>query len=174
MFRFTLVASAFFIAVPAHACNTCGINGAGCHIVAQQSYAVKSYAVQKQAIYPQYYYFVGAPLRAEAVIEHQKQRDPDYQQFQQFKEFLQYKAEVEAQQSQQVEQLPQTVLQARCASCHNAKSPAGGYALDGSTSLDAADKEAVMASVLNESMPKGKEPLTPEELGELVDVLFLK
>lgn len=177
MIRFLTVCLIASFSSTADACNRCGIFGAGCQVAAvKQVYAApvvkQVYAKQAVQYVPQHvYYFVGAPLRADAVVEYQKQRDPDYQQFQAFKEFLQYQ-QLQAQQApEQPQHAVGAVLSSKCVGCHNQTKSAGGIALDGP--LDAAMKEQVMESVLDERMPKGRAPLTPEELGGLIDELFL-
>lgn len=139
--------------------------------------AQKQFIVQEQII-PNVYYFVGAPLRAEAVVEKAKRDDPDWKAFQQFKAFQEFQksAAVEPDPEDSPTTLPTVsdVFASRCVSCHNANDSAGGYALDGSMVIDAEAKAQIMESVLSGRMPKGKEPLNPEELGELVDHLFLE
>jgi mono/diheme cytochrome c family protein len=63
----------------------------------------------------------------------------------------------------------QNVLTARCVECHGANS-----SFDLSGPLDADMKASVMSSVLSGQMPKNREPLTAQELGELVNSLFLR
>lgn len=174
MIRLLIATAICSIAPAADACNRCGLFGARCQVAAVKQVAVKQvYAAQAVQYVPQHvYYFVGAPLRADAVVEYQKQRDPDYQQFQAFKEFLQFQQLQAQQPPEQPQHAVGAVLQSKCVGCHNATKSAGGIALDGP--LDAAMKEQVMESVLDERMPKGRAPLTPEELGGLIDELFLK
>jgi mono/diheme cytochrome c family protein len=176
MIRLAALCLVVISSATADACNRCGIFGAGCHVAAVKQVYAAPVVKQLQAVQyvPQHvYYFVGAPLRAEAVIEHAKQRDPDYQQFQEFKRFLEFQTQAQNQQAaEQPERSAGSMFSAKCLSCHNATKSAGGINLDGP--LSAEIKVQAMESALDGRMPKGRPPLSSEELGELIDELFLE
>lgn len=131
----------------------------------------------------QVFYFVGQPIRAEAVLQYERNRDPDYQQFAEFKRFLEFQRATREESQQKPAQANaqdqgpaksnNKILSAKCAECHNSKNSGGGFDLSGAVPLDADTKAAVMSSVLSGRMPQNREPLTAQELGELVNSLFL-
>ena len=161
----------------ASACQRCGLFGNKCkfqqhHVAVQQVVAVP--------IIQQQYYFVGAPIRAEAIIEKQKQSDPEWTEFQQFKRW-QNKAELPAQEpAQEPDQVPaqpyESVLATKCASCHSGAAPKAGLLLDGTGALSDALKVRASNAVLEGRMPpKERPPLTDEEYsGVLREILTFK
>lgn len=180
MIRFALLAlfafATFQTATAGGPCNVIGSRIVSKSVVASP---VVDYSFAHSFVQPaQVFYFVGQPLRADAVLQHERERDPDYQQFAEFKRFLEFqravaetpqanaKAEATAKPNYQI-------LRAKCAECHNAANSAGGFDLSGDGPLDADQKSAVMRSVLSGEMPKNRQPLTAQELGELVNSLFL-
>lgn len=156
--------------------------GGPCNVISSRvvSSPVVTYsAAHSYAQAAQVFYFVGQPIRAEAVVQHARERDPDYQQFAEFKRFLEFQRATREEAQKQPEQAKadaksnNKILAAKCAECHNAKNSGGGIDLSGAVPLDADAKAAIMSSVLSGRMPQNREPLTAQELGELVNSLFL-
>jgi hypothetical protein len=138
-----------------------------------------------QAVHaPQFFYFVGQPVRIAALVEAELRRDPDYLLFRQFQErrsefeeFLKgkdgAKPPSEAAAPQGNIGLAATVVR-RCASCHSGAAPEGGLFLDGSRQLSASQVTAAQRRVLSGEMPPS-EPLSPEEIGNVLqDLLTLE
>jgi mono/diheme cytochrome c family protein len=161
----------------AEACQKCGLFNRHCKfqqqqiVVAQQAYA---YPVIHQ------FNFVGQYLRTEAIIEKQKQSDPEWTEFQQFKRWRN-KAEQPAQEpAQEPNQVPaepyQSVLATKCASCHGGAAPKAGLLLDGTGALSDALKVRASNAVLEGRMPpESRPPLTDEEYsGALREILTFK
>lgn len=71
-------------------------------------------------------------------------------------------------------QIPTIV--AMCSECHSGATPEGDIWLDGSTDLrgvEARDRKiAIMEQIVNGHMPKNREPLTPEQHGQIEWELF--
>lgn len=121
------------------------------------------------------YYFVGAPVRAEALIEEAKLADPDYQEFLQFKE---WRARIHDQQP--ADDLPpaepspeepprfsstDSVINTSCISCHSGETPKGN--LDVTKPLDEGAKWRMFMRAAQGDMPPAK-PLDNEQLRELL------
>lgn len=173
-------------AIPSEACTRCGSFGNKCrfHHAAVVQQQVVSYAVPVVA---NQYYFVGAPLRTEAIVQKAMQDDPDYAEFQEFKKWKWNRKQAEMHPQKPAPQVPDnnvppqeplpnpatSVLTAKCAECHRGAAPKAGILLDGTALIPCELKERIMKSVLTNKMPKDREPLTGEELGRLVDELFL-
>ena len=154
--------------------------GGPCNVISSRvvSSPVVTYsAAHSYAQAAQVFYFVGQPIRADAVVQHARDRDPDYQQFAEFKRFLEFQRATREEAQQQAAPVAAKsdykILAAKCAECHNSQKSGGGFDLSGSVPLDADTKAAVMSSVLSGRMPQNREPLTAQELGELVNSLFL-
>lgn len=134
------------------------------------------------------FYFVGAPLRAAAIVEHEKQSDPEWVEFQEFKRWRKWMAEkgdkpeqgdsqppAEPQADYPAEELPPTepaesfILQS-CARCHTGANPKGGLLLDSQEALDSLSAESkllAMQRVMAGSMPP-KSNLSPEVKGDII------
>lgn len=129
----------------------------------------------------QVFYFVGAPLRAEAIVEKQKHADPEWQEFQQFKAWKKYMAEqaTVSQSPLPPQPLPQEtepasyIVQA-CARCHSGSTPKAGLLLDNPESIASISAETrivAMRRVLDGSMPP-QSSLSPETKGDLIQELL--
>ena len=168
VFRFTvamLAVGCFFDS--AKACERCGLFNNRCAFKQVQ-------AVVAQPIYAQPYavnYFVGAPIRVEAIVQQALRADPQWQEFQQFKEW-------QALQAHPAEATPQAVsaslIAAKCASCHSGPKPAKGLVLDGETAVTCEQKLAAMKAVRDGVMPPPNKAaaLSPEEKGDLLSELL--
>lgn len=127
----------------------------------------RAVVVQQPVAYQQVYYFVGAPLRQQAVVQKQLADDPLYQ------EFLQFKAWKEQTQKQPVAvDAPEakTPITAHCGRCHGGASPKGGFFLDGQN-VPASDITKALRQIADGSMPPDRE-LTAEEKGALMQALL--
>lgn len=158
------------------------ILAAACGSVCSNSYVVKQrvvapYAAVQYAVAP-VYYFVGASVRTEALVEKQKHADPEWQEFLEFKRF---KAYSQQQQMQHVEQPPpepavqQGAIATMCAHCHGTATPKGSFFLDGKPGMKAEDVTDAIRQIAADKMPKDKVPLTKEEKNALLqDLLSLE
>jgi mono/diheme cytochrome c family protein len=116
---------------------------------------------------PQIFYFVGQPVRIEALLEAEKRRDPEYREFLRFKTF---RAEFEAyRESGAANPAGEThtseqgasvgLVASRCVACHGGAAPEGGLFLDGRHALTAPQITAAQRRVLRGEMPpSGKLP----------------
>lgn len=109
------------IVLLAVAANPSASFAGGCY----QKAFVKSYAVAVAPVVQQYY-FVGAPIRAEAIVEAEMKSDPEYQDFLDFKA---WKAGKQAPPAVPDGALAAkaTVIDARCIRCHSGPEPKGGH-----------------------------------------------
>ena len=71
----------------ASACPKCGLFGSRC--VLRQNVVVQPVAVQQYAYPQQISYFVGAPIRVEAIVQKSLQENPEYAEFQRFRAWKQ-------------------------------------------------------------------------------------
>lgn len=113
-------------------------------------------------------WFVGAPVRVEALVQKALREDKDWQEFQQFKTWKALAAE-----AHEPPDLPgpQPARLFACAQCHSGDKPKGGLLLDGSAPLTAAQALKAMRMVqLGEMPPKKK--LTAEEAGQVFSDLL--
>lgn len=165
---------------------------ATCGSVCAQSYVVRQkvvapYAVQSYVAAP-VYYFVGAPLRAESIVEHQKRSDPDWQEFQQFKAWkagaaqaqkqpMQHESTAEAHQPMPPQQeIPRSQVNVEniCAKCHGKAVPEAGFFLDGKPGMRAEDITFAIRKVADGSMPKDRKLTRDEKNAILMDLLRLE
>jgi len=152
----------------ADACNRCGLFGNKCRFQQQQVIHHKQAIVQQVVAVPIYrnqYYFVGSPIRAEAIIQKAMQDDPAYQSFLQYKQNL---AAIQSGHKHRAEDPPATnqvvsVLDRKCASCHSGDKPGAGILLDGTGPLSPDMMTRIKTSVDSGKMPKSRPPLTAEE-----------
>lgn len=87
---------------------------------------------QRQQIVVQHVnYFVGAPIRVEAIVERKLRKDPDWQAFQEFKAFR-------AGQRTAKEEPVKTagLLKSNCGRCHTGSEPAASLILDGTQPIE--------------------------------------
>ena len=123
---------------------------------------VRQKAVVKQVVQKAYvpvYYSVGAHLQVEAIVERKLRAMAQQAEYEEFRQW-------QAAREQPVHQQASGVLGSSCISCHQSQ----GLPLDYTSSEG---KAAIMREVLSGRMPKGKPQLTGEQLGSLVDELFL-
>ncbi len=163
MIRFVTLLAVLLAAAPATATD--------CYQVQQVQRSVEYAVVQKSA--PQVLYLVGAPYRAQVLVESarmgQSSDHEDAELLKKFRLFLEAEKSIAESRSAPVN----SVLVQKCAKCHSAQNSAGGIVLDGSSPLTAEQKSKVMRSILSGEMPKDLEPLTDQERGEVAKLLFL-
>lgn len=125
-------------------------------------------------------YFVGAPIRAEAIVQKAMNDDPEYQEFRAFKRWRE--ARNAANSEPQLPELPalpsgpeepgagESIIVQTCTKCHSGNTPRGGLLLDSLESIYAVDCETrllAMQRVAEGSMPP-KSALSADERGSLV------
>lgn len=139
--------------------------------------------VQRQVVVPQYavaaqtYYFVGAPLRVESLVQQQLRADGDYQEFLEFKAWKAGKVSSQVLNQEATPAQPMTAVKHHCARCHGKADPDGGFFLDGEPGIEATTITQAIRMIGSNKMPKDRvhSPLTREEKNELVgDLLRLE
>lgn len=147
-----------------------------CLVVAAPALA-GDYRYRSQAkivVAPQFFYFVGAPVRIEALLEAERRRDPEYQRFLRSEMYGGAYQGPLSSAKPQAEDRPATANAAtvvrRCAACHGGAAPEGGLSLEGG-SLTAPQITKAQRRVLRGEMPPG-EPLSPEEIGQVIQELL--
>lgn len=115
-------------------------------------------------------FLVGAPYRAAVIAS---KHDEEREAIEEAKLLRKFRAFLQSEQQAEKSIVESSILAAKCAKCHSEKNAAGGLILDGSKSLSAEQKAAVMKSVLSGSMPKDLKPLGDKERVELANYLFL-
>ena len=122
-----------------------------------QRYYQPKYAVQQfQA------YYVGAPVRIEAMVQAEMQSSPEYQEFQQYKEFRgEFEAFMQWKQQQAAipaDALPQqlSAMDRSCVRCHSGDEPKGSIDLTGA--IDADTLKALKTAILEDRMPPPNAP----------------
>lgn len=146
-------------ACPALSCNRCGLKHC----------AFKQAAVVQPVIYPQVSYFVGQPIRVEAIVQKALREDPQWEQFQQFKQWQALRhAEPPA------PALVSSLIATKCGSCHSGAKPAKGLVLDGETAVTCEQKVDAMKAVRDGVMPPPSKAaaLSPEEKGDVLSELL--
>ena len=132
--------SFFGVPVLAHDCRQFFNSGHRHHV--QHVQAVQ--AVQ------QFYYFVGAPVRVEALVEKALRKDPRWEEFQAYKQ---------NQAGPQKETGPQpevrSYLKLNCGRCHSGPEPKAGLILDGSAPIESATVTKVLSWVAGIEKPAG-------------------
>lgn len=124
---------------------------------------VRQKAVVKQVVQQAYvpvYYSVGAHLQVEAIVERKLRAMAQQAEYEEFRQW-------QAAREQPAQQQAAGVLGQSCIGCHQSQ----GLPLDYTSSEG---KSAIMREVLSGRMPKGKPQLSGEQLGSLVDELFLE
>jgi hypothetical protein len=134
---------------------------------------------------PQFFYFVGQPVRIAALVEAELRSDPEYRLFLEYKEqqseFAEFlkkdgsakPASKESRGSVGLRDSAPVVVR-RCASCHSGAAPEGGLFLDGRQELSASQITAAQRRVLAGEMPPA-ETLSAEEVGKVLqDLLTLE
>jgi mono/diheme cytochrome c family protein len=115
-------------------------------------------------------FFVGAPVRVEALVTRQLQADPEYRELQDFKQFLSEYEQFRAFRAQQTAATPlaAATLQEKCGRCHSGGARQGGFSID---PLDDAGRLSAIHRVTHPDparrMPPGN-PLSERERGEVV------
>lgn len=128
--------------------------------------SVVKQAVVAQPVYSYAFYFVGQPVREQAVMQKAVQADPLWREFQEFKAWReQYNAQLPA----AAQAIHSTVLQATCVKCHSGAEPKGDVRLDGE--LTDALKLRAMGMVWQGKMPPTG-PLANEKAAELFEELL--
>lgn len=95
----------------------------------RQRVVVQHHAAAVVAV-PQVSYFVGAPVRLEALVQQALRADPQYEEFRQWK--------LRAPQREAIKVEPTyPMLAAKCARCHSGDQPKGGVTLDGTRPVPA-------------------------------------
>ena len=147
------------------------ILAADCHQPAAVAKIVTQSAVTYQYAEPaRVLFLVGAPYRAAVIAaKHDEEREA----IEEAKLLRKFRAFLQSEQEAEKAVVDSSILAAKCAKCHSEKNAAGGLILDGSKSLSAEQKAAVMKSVLSGSMPKDLKPLDDKERVELANYLFL-
>lgn len=128
-------------------------------------------AVQAQPVYSYALYFVGAPVRQEALAQKAITSDPEYQEFLEFKE---WKASRGLQTPPDIhdERLPlaaPTVVSTMCIKCHSGEEPKGDLRLDVSLTDDV--KLKAMRMVWAGKMPPTA-PLNNEQAAQMFEELL--
>ena len=103
----------------------------------RQRVVVQHHAAAVVAV-PQVSYFVGAPVRLEALVQQALRADPQYEEFRRWK--LQGpQAQREPHPAREAIKVEPTYpqLQAKCARCHSGDQPKGGVTLDGTRPVPA-------------------------------------
>jgi hypothetical protein len=147
------------------ACNRCGL---------RKCAFVKHVAVQQVVAYPQVSYFVGAPIRVEALVQQALRTDPDYEAFQKFRQWQSMTdasrvatappAGQGTQESSDTSPEPAPLLAQSCSKCHSGATPKAGLIIDGHTPLTAEQALHAMRRIQAGEMPP-KVLLSPEEAG---------
>lgn len=129
-------------------------------------------------IQPQVQYFVGAPLRQQAVQTYQD----NYQEFQQFRAWQQNQRQ-QLQAPPQVHDCPtcnpqpqlapeqHSVIKQNCSKCHSGDNPKGDLWLDGTVPLNAEKRDRIMRKIYQGKMPP-KNPLDDETLNLMIEKLY--
>jgi mono/diheme cytochrome c family protein len=166
---------------PASACERCGLFGNRCAFRQVQAVHVQQ-LVAAPVIYPQVNYFVGAPIRVEAIVQRSLQENPEYAEFQRFrawKQALERKPTVGEPLNTPTETIPQTIpqtiptslLTTKCGTCHGGDAPKKGLLLDGTAKLNCEQVLKAMKAIQSGAMPP-KNKLTPEEAGDVFHELL--
>lgn len=142
-----------------------------------RSYAVKSYVAP---VYQQSFiaYYVGAPIRVEAMVQAELKTNPDYQEFKSYQEFKgEFESFLKWKQSQSAVPsgaLPsqQSLLASRCNRCHSGENPKGGRDFSGSLTAD--DLKAIKEILPKGSMPPQNSPEAKDFTNELAGSLILE
>lgn len=150
------------LASSATACERCGLFGNRCAFKQVQAVVQHQAYVQPYAVN----YFVGAPIRFEALVTKALREDPDYQEFQKFRAWKSVASGLEVAPSLPLTGEPDLLIKHKCASCHAGDKAAGDIVLDGSMAVsDATYRSFSRMFVLGADVPPKMKPL----LGELKD-----
>jgi hypothetical protein len=148
-----------------------------CYVVRQQVVAHHQAYVAPVAIN----YFVGQPIRAEAIVEKALRNDPDYEAFKKFKlwrntsdgrpaiESPPDTAQRTPDTSQVAADIPDNVipiLYKHCGGCHSGAAPKAGLLLDGSAYIDCKTLVKCIDEISTGSMPKAKPNQAKPELSD--------
>ena len=107
--------------------------------------------VQAVQAVQQFYYFVGAPVRVEALVEKALRKDPRW------KEFQAYKANQGPQREEQGTTQPavRSYLKLNCGRCHSGPEPKAGLIIDGSAPIESETVTKVLSWVAGIEKPDG-------------------
>lgn len=133
--------------------------------VAEAGHCHNRQQIVAQYVAPVVNYFIGAPLRAAAIVEAEKRTDPEWSEFQQYKAFKETLRQ--EQQAEQEPEPPQSIIVQTCAKCHSGPTPKGELLLDGSVPLSGDQTVMSMRRVRDGSMPP-KSTLSPEVVGDII------
>lgn len=143
---------------------TLALGGGVCHqqAVVHQQYVAPVYT-------PQVYYFVGSPIRAQAVM----QQDDDYQEFQAFKAWKQTQSR--EQQVQPVTQAESGLVKQLCGKCHAEPNQGNSfYAITGDDLVSAEKITKAIRAVAYGHMPKDRQLSKEEKNALLAELLSLE
>lgn len=132
-----------------------------------------NFVQHSQAVFPTVNYFVGAPIRLQALVKQELQADPLYNEFQEFKRFQQYQQQRQLSPLQsttrQLDQ-PISLVEKNCAKCHSGPSPKGEFSIDGQ--FTAIERDIAARMVILGKMPKSIE-LSPADKGDIIKEILL-
>lgn len=144
---------------------------AACGTVCGNRVVAQAY-VQPYAVAAPVYYFVGAPIRAQSLLELQKQQDPDYQQFLEFKQWKE--AQQHPAQAEAVTGPTRGPVSLVCGKCHSGNTPKGEFYLDGSPGMRAEDITRAIRMIAEDKMPPKTKLSRDEKNALLSDLLRLE
>jgi len=141
-------------------------------------------AVAPLVAYPTVNYFVGRPVRIEAITKKAIKDDPEYREFLEFKKWKAAKGAA-PQKRENVAARRQTLLQTTCGKCHGGATPSGAFAFDGTQGISAEKFEMIVKWASGKVKPKGAtmpgviqklidEKKTAQLLSELIDLQVAK
>lgn len=144
---------------------------------------VQSFQTHAAAVvaYPTVNYFVGQPVRVQALVRKEMQADPDYKEFLEFKR---WKAGQKGEPQQlKNQETPKTkgLLETTCAKCHGGPTPSGAFAFDGTHAISAEAFQKIVSWASGRVKPPGEkmpgvmqqlieQKKTAQLLAELVDL----
>jgi mono/diheme cytochrome c family protein len=143
--------------------------------ICSQSYVVRqkvAYSAPYVApvVVPNVFYFTGASVRAEAIVQKELQSNPQWHEFQ---EFLRWK-ESQAAAAPPAEAVEQNAVQHFCAKCHGTTEPKGGFYMDGAPGMTAEAITRAIRMIATDKMPppESGHRLTREEKNALLTTLL--
>ena len=113
----------------------------------------KSHHRAQVVAYPAHFsYFVGAPVRVEALVQKELQKDPLWKEFQAFKAF---RAQQAKEGTQEQKGPVSSFLKATCGRCHSGPEPKAGLILDGSAPIAHETVTQVLSWLSGIEQPEG-------------------
>lgn len=134
--------------------------------------------IVQQVVYPSVNYFVGQPIRVQAIVKKEMQSDPDWAEFQEFKRWKALKSNPQAVTEPAK---PKGILQTTCAKCHSGATPAGAFAFDGTHAITPEKFQKIVTWASGKVKPPGEkmpgvmakliaDKQTAQLLSELIDL----